>query len=295
MSDEPASTTVSPDSEPCPTPLAWQEVVQAFDQQAVIRTFDADACELDVTEFGSGPPLLCLPGLTGTPRLFALTAWLLREEFRCILVDHPRWKQRPRDDRLIPETTDVIAAVARHLAPDGLDLLATTYGGQVALDLMHREPATVRRAVLQSCWACRTLTRTERMLLRVGKHLSRPIQKVPLWLSTQVQNHRRWFPPFDETRFGFLLNQAYQTPAREVSRRLLASAATDLRPVLPALEHPIRIVRCEGEGKLIGLAQDELQQGLPHATVDEMHTTGLFPYLTHPHRLVKILRAHFAD
>lgn len=290
-----SSVSLDPQPEPCPTPLAWQEVLREFDQQSLIRTYETELGELDLTEFGQGPPLLFLPGIVGTPRLFALTAWLLRDEFRCLLPDHPRWKRRPRTKDLIGQTAEVVAAVGRHLAGEGLDLFGTSFGGQVALELMLRQPGLVRRAVLQSSWAWRRLTVTEKAVLQIGRGVWLPIQKVPLWLSTQVQNHRRWFPPFDETRFGFLLNQTYATPTREVSRRLLAAGQTDLRPMLGSIEHPVLILKCEGDGRQISAAEEELERDLPSARTVEMHTTGLFPYLTHPHRLVKILREQFAD
>lgn len=295
MTESPRSFPLaSESSEPCPTPLAWQEVLHSFDQLALMRTYEAAQGELDVTEFGEGPPLLMLPGIVGTPRLFALTAWLLREEFRCILFDHPRWKRTPRPRDLIRQTSEMIAAVARHCAPTGGNLFATSYGGQIALDVMQRFPEIVHQSVLQSSWARRRLTPAERGLLQVGRGLPFRLQRVPLWLSTQVQNHRPWFPPFDETRFGFLLNQTYSTRVCDVSRRLLAAHQTDLRPRLRSIDQPILLVQCEGAGRQIEAAQQELEQQLPHVRSVEMHTTGLFPYLTHPHRLVKILREQLA-
>jgi pimeloyl-ACP methyl ester carboxylesterase len=278
-------------SEPCPTPLAWQEVVSSFRAAATVRPFETEFGTVTATEFGSGRPLVFFPGLAGGPLLFSLTSWLLKEDFHSILLEHPQFSSPVSSKQLVPQTAEAFGLAIEHLCPRGAYVYAPSIGSQIALQLMASRPALIRSAFLQGAWAARQLGWIEKTLLRLGSFSGAPLRRVPLWLPAQIQNHRRWFPPFDETRFGFLLNEIGQTPIREISRRLLAAANTDLRPLLPSIVQPTVILHCEGEGRLLAAAELELEQQLACVRKEEMFHSGLHPYLTHPHRLVKLLRA----
>ncbi len=282
--------TNEPQSEPCPAPLAWQEVAQSFRADAAVRLVATDDAEITMAEFGQGPPLVVLPPLAGSSLLYCLTAWLLKDDCRLLLLDAPRFGRTPRPRDLIARTADAFSVAIEHVCPEGADLYAPSASGQTALDLMARYPRLVRRALLQGAWAARRWTFAEKLLLRAARWLPMQVRRTPLWLPSQIQNHRRWFPPFDDTRFGFLLNEAGSTRLSDLGNRLLAAGATDLRPRLPAVSQPVLVLRCEGDGPLIDAAQTELEQGLPHARGETLSMTGHYPYLTHPHRLVKIIK-----
>lgn len=279
--------------DPCPTPLVWHEVLAAFEKSAGGQIVCADDAQIAVREFGDGPPLCFFPGLGGTPRLYALTAWVLQDQYRCLLIDHPVWKRKPPAKTLIHATADAWSTILQLYAPQGADVYAPSLGGQVALDLMARHPTFIRRCLLQGAWARRTLTIAERSILGVGTFCPGPVRRVPLWLSTQLQNHRRWFPPFDESRFGFLLHECGATRTVDFASRLRAAALTDLTPRLPAVSQPILLLRTEGEGFPIAAAMEHLRQRLANATEEWMPLCGQYPYLTHPHRLVKVIRNFF--
>lgn len=59
---------------------------------------------------------------------------------------------------------------------------------------------------------------------------------------------------------------------------------------LREVHQPVLIVRTEGEGRLLTDGAEALAAGLPHARVEWLHSAGQFPHVTHPHRLVKLLR-----
>ncbi len=295
MSDKIPSelATVEENPDPCPTPLAWQGVVQSFQEQIRQGPVDFQAGTVTATQFGEGPPLVFLPGSLGSPRLYALISWLLKENRQCWLFDHPTFRTRPSPKDLIPATSNAYAEVLNELFDGPVEVYASTFSVPVCLELMRSAPRVVKKAILQSGWATRKLTFTEKSLLQVGRYVPFSIRSVPLWLSTQIQNHRAWFPPFDETRFGFLLNETYSASVRDVSRRLLASSQTDLTPQLAEIETEVLLVRCEGDGRLISQQQDLLEESLPNHESVSLHSTGHYPFLTHPHRLVKVLREFF--
>ncbi len=279
--------------DPCPTPLAWQEVVQSFQEQIRQGPLDFQFGTVTATQFGEGPPLVFLPGSLGSPRLYALLAWLLKENRQCWLLDHPVFESRPNPKELISATATAYVDVLGELFDGPVEVYASNFGVPVCLEMMRSTPTLVQKAALQSGWATRKLTFFEKSLLQIGRFVPFTIRSVPLWLSTQIQNHRAWFPPFDETRFGFLLNETYQTSVRDVSRRLLAASQTDLSSQLAKIRTEVLLVRCEGDGQLISQQQDLLEKSLPKHESVSLHTTGHYPFLTHPHRLVKVLREFF--
>lgn len=285
--------TLEENREPCPTPLAWQEVVQEFQKEIRQGPVSFAGGHVTATQFGTGRPLIFLPGSLSSSRLYALTAWLLKDQRECWLLDHPQFDHAPAPSKLIPQTAGAYSSVLQALCGGPVDVYASNYGVPVCLEMMLQTPQSIERALLQSGWASKQLTVTEKLLLHIGKHLSLSVKRIPLWLSTQIQNHRPWFPPFDETRFGFLLNETYQTSVRDVSKRLLAAASTDFTERLPEIGHQILVVRCEGDGHRIAEEEDRLETLLPNCKSTWMHSTGHYPYLTHPHRLLKVMREFF--
>ncbi len=280
-------------TEPCPTPLVWQEVVRTFDAQQTQLDFRTTGGHLKLTSFGSGQPLLFFPGHVATPRLFALIAWLLKDQYRCLLVQHPFWNKTPSANKVIQLTAKMLSEFLVSGIPEGVDVFGSGFGGQVALQLALDSPELVRKSVLQSAWAHRDMNLIEQTTLRFGTCLPSSLGRVPLWSAAQVQNHRLWFPPFDETRFGFLLEETRQCRTRNVARRLLAACKTNLTPQLANITHPVHVLTCEGDGPLLEKLQQRLKDSLPNVTSEEMHTTGQYPYLTHPHRIAKLIRREF--
>lgn len=279
--------------EPCPTPLEWQEVVQAFLADRREEVLKSTLGSLTVTQFGHGQPLLVLPGTVGSPKLFALTAWLLKDEFQVTLFDHPHFEKQISAGDYLRVTVDLYQSVFSELFRDPVDVYAPTLGAQLALQMLKSRPDWIRRVILQSGWAHRSLTLAERGLLQLGRPFSSPMQRVPLWLSSQVANHRPWFPPFDETRFGFLLSELYKTPVNTLCLRMRAAQQTDLSESLAQITNEILLLRTEGDGKAIERQEDLLESKLPFCRSEWLHTTGHFVFLTHPHRLVKILRQFY--
>lgn len=295
MTNPPISTAehIDGNAEPCPTPLAWQEVVQSYLDIRRVGPIDFAHGQVEVTQIGQGVPLVFLPPAYGTPHLFALIAWLLKDQRQCILLDHPQFAQRPSLSSGVEPVAQAYLTVLESLFGGPVDVYASTYSAQVCLEMLRQKPTAVHRALLQSAVLQRRLTGVERGMLHLGRQLPFQMRRVPLWLSTQLQNHRRWFPPFDETRFGFLLRETSRTPIHEVADRMLRSAKSNLADRLSQITTPVFILQCEGDGRLLIEQQAQLIEALPAAQSDWMYTTGHYPYLTHPHRLVKVLREFF--
>ena len=111
----------------------------------------------------------------------------------------------------------------------------------------------------------------------------------------QELNHRRWFPPFDGTRFEFLVESTGSIPQAELANKALATARFNIMSRLGEIACPVMLVRTEGEGPIEARCHSVLEQGLKNARTEWMHSSGMHPSLTHPHRLVKLLKTFFAS
>lgn len=116
------------------------------------------------------------------------------------------------------------------------------------------------------------------------------VQSTPLWRGLQERGHRLWFPPIDPTRWLFYLENAGQTPVAELVRRFGMLSRFDARSRLKQLATPTLLLQVEGEGEMQARCRDELAALLPNARTEFLHTTGLLAFLTHPHRLAKLIR-----
>ena len=279
--------------EPCPSPLSVAQVVDAFQSESEAWEIDRGAYNLAGRTWGSGPPLYFLNGLLGTHEMFAPCASLLREHTRCVMFDYPGASHAAR--RTVASLADDLFAVARHHGDERICLFASSFGGLVALTAMLAQPDRISGVILQAGFARRTLSPFERLLARAGRFTPGCVANLPGWRWIQEQNHRPWFPPFDNGRWPFLMRNSGSTPIRDVARRAWLIHRTDLRPRLAEVRQPVLVLRSEGDGRVSARYQDELLADMPNASSESLHSTGRVPYLTHPHRLAKIIRSFLAN
>lgn len=283
--------------EPCPTPLEWRQVLAEFRAQRQSVEFSRGKSAIQAVIFGSGRPLYFLGPAAGSHEQFALLAWLLREDFRCVFVEFrplPPGTGRGRSPALGLIAADVVS-VAEGLGDSRLSLCAASFGSLPALQATIDEPDRVEALTLVCGYAHRRFSWVENSLLACGCHMPGRLSSLPRWRSLQEHNHRPWFPPFDPTRWEFLLSDLAATPTAQLARRLALSQRIDFRPLLSQVRTPALLVRTEGEGRVLTACQDELEAGLPDVRREWMHTSGHYPHLTHPHRLAKLLKAFLLE
>lgn len=299
-SSSPASTSPidaasPPPGEGCPTPLAWAEVVAAFESEGHLEEVPFAAGTISARRLGTGRPIYFLNGASGDSRLFALTAWLLREEFECIVVEYPRFTDSipPRD--YLPRTVDGLEALRTRLGHSSAAVYGAMFGGLVAAEWLKATPApALTCGILQTPTIATPWTWLERLLLGTGRRLPGRVTSLPGWKPLQERNHRDWFPPFDPTRWDFLLGNLSETPIRDLAIRMRSTGAA-IDADLSKIRQPVLLIRTEGEGRGHTQHAEELQARLPNARTEWMHTAGHLPFLTHPHRLVKLIRGFLAD
>ncbi len=271
--------------EGCPPPLQWPQVLATFRDEAETWESETAAGLIRGRVWGQGPPLVMLNGLAGSHELFALAAFLLKPQFRCVLLDYPT------DGRTTwPKLADSVTDVAGDFLGDGGYLFGTSIGSALALEVALKCPMKVRGLVLHAAFAHLRLTWFERCGASLFGLIPGRIEGVSGWQSLQERCHRLWFPPIDPTRWSFYLADAGLTRITDVARRFGLLNRCDLRPRLKSLQCPTLLIHTEGEGATQQRCRDELAALLPHACTEFLHTTGLLTFLTHPHRLAKLIR-----
>lgn len=293
MSDPVSSPpTAAAEAGGCPPPLEWQEVLREFHAQADVWYLDRPQYRLQGRILGQGRPLYLLNGFGGTHELYALLVWLLRDEFRCVLWDYPGTaaKTKVNPSVRVVDLADDLAAIAGTCGDATINVYAPSFGSLVALQALAKHSGLVRRAILQGGFAHRQFSRFERWIARSSRFFPGSMKHFPGSRAVREHNHRRWFPPFDATRWQFLEDNAGRLPVPALAWQAALIRDTDLRPLLPQITQPVLLVETEGEGAATQTCQRDLVAALPHASTETLLGTGQYPYLTHPHRLAKIIR-----
>jgi pimeloyl-ACP methyl ester carboxylesterase len=287
-----SSDSGSPDA--CPPPLMWQDVRREFLAESTLLKIESPHGAVTARVWGEGAPLYLLPSFSSPAELYCLLVWLLRNDFQCVAVE-PAFDQLPRQCWLMSDFGHLIRRLADELGHGVVSVFGANFGAAWGLAAARLLPERISRLMLLQGFAHRRLSFGERQLMRLCGLSSRKLAALPGRVAIQTQNQRRWFPPFDPSRWQYYLDATGGMPLRELSRRAQAVHTFDLRGELAAIAVPTLLIRTEGEGRVAGDCQIELERSLPRVQVEWLHTTGQLPYLTHPHRLAKLMRAFCAE
>ena len=167
-SPSPLVSVALPAPSSCPPPLVWTEVLAQFRQQARVLEVGSDASRFRVTVFGDGQPLYFLNGWSGDADLFCLTAWMLREQFRCVLIDYPT---TARD---LESLATIVCQAADAVGDASIDLFASNFGTAVAIRAALSAPDRIRRLVLQGPIVSYRLSWLEALCARLASWLFVP-------------------------------------------------------------------------------------------------------------------------
>ena len=214
--------------EGCPPPLQWQQVVAAFREQSLPWHTETPAGRIEGRVWGEGPTLVMLNGLGGSSELFALCAYLLKAQCRCVLIDYPA------NSRVSWRTLcDSISEVIEEFASDeGCYLFGTSIGSAMAMEVALKVGPRVRGLILHAAFAHLPLTIFERLAARLLRWMPGRAQSIPLWSGLQQRSHRLWFPPIDPTRWTFYLQNAGAMPVATLAQRFGMLSGCDLRSQL---------------------------------------------------------------
>ncbi len=106
-------------------------------------------------EYGDGPPLILLMGLSANGAAWELHVEEYKKKFRCIVVDNRGAGQsdKPSGPYTTRQMADDVAALARSLKIDRVHIAGISMGGAIAQEFALRYPERVSSLLLISTWA----------------------------------------------------------------------------------------------------------------------------------------------
>ncbi|WP_010582910.1 alpha/beta fold hydrolase [Schlesneria paludicola] len=288
----PSDDRIDGAGEPCPTPMMWQDVREQYLRDSTPWEIVRGPHRLAGRTWGDGPPLYFVNNFAATAELYSLVIWLLRDHFRCVVFDavtsdtHAARLSKPT----ICEFAEDLMLVADRHGDVCFPIYGAGFGAAVALQAAVDHPARIQWLVLQHGFAKRKVTLFERMLASACLRSGQLLDQLPQRRRFQAVNHKPWFPPFDSSRFDFLIQSTGTLPLRDLARRAIAVRSFDLVSRLGEVSCPVMLLRTEGEGRMSADSQTLLEQRLKDPRVEWMHSAGQHPCLTHPHRVAKIVQ-----
>jgi pimeloyl-ACP methyl ester carboxylesterase len=266
----------------CPPPLAWVDVLHEFREASKTVDVDFNGFKISARVWGSGQPLYFLNGICGDSDVFCLLGWLIQNDFRCVMVDFPDTKMP------IESYSQGLFAVADQLGDDTFDLFAASFGTAVAIEAALLHPERCDHVVLQGPLGDFKLSFFEWAASQMLRWLPFKLKHLPLRRKLHKATHRLWYPPLDETRWEFHLDNSGQTKASQVARRALWLNRTSLE--FKRVELPVLLISGEGEAPRYVDAARQMAREMPAAQHEQLSNSGHVPYITHPHRVANLLK-----
>lgn len=282
------------EQESCPSPLGWQEVVSQFEELARPWELRREHYRWTGRLWGEGPPIYFLPGFTGDCRLYALLTWVLRENFKCVLIDYPAGLddiENPSDPLMLADYVKDFLAIMELHNDSQCVIYATSWGTVLGQQLIACYPNRITASIFHGSIHSREWSLAERILLKLGQLTKRSLGQVPGFRMIQQANHFAWFPPFDRTRMQFYLENASRTPVNVLIDRVKTFSEKCELTLLSEYKQPVLLIGTEGEGKLVHADQMALHRTLPNSQLEMLDNTGALAHLTHPHRIRKLLQS----
>jgi pimeloyl-ACP methyl ester carboxylesterase len=279
--------------EPCPTPLVWQEIREKFLNDSQPWEFARGPHQLTGHTWGQGPPLYFLNNFAATAELFSLAAWLLKDQFRCVVFDSTACDRRRigHAKPLISDFADDLFAIADRQGDQRFSVYGAGFGAAVGLQAAINSPSRIDRLVLQHGFASRRLSLFERLLMSACLRSSQTLDRMPQRRRFQAVNHQPWFPPFDHSRFEFLVDSTGSLFLQDLARQAWAVNSFNVVSRLSEIDCPVLLLRTEGEGRMAAQSQEVLESQLKNQRTEWLHSAGQHPCLTHPHRVAKLVKS----
>ncbi|MDZ4867219.1 MAG: alpha/beta fold hydrolase [Alphaproteobacteria bacterium] len=227
----------------------------------------------------SGLPIVFVPGLLCTGRIYAHQAEHLGERHPVVLANH--WSAA---------TMEEIAAQILDVAPERFALVGTSMGGYVALEIMRRAPARVARLVLMS-----TSAKPDKPERSEGRR-----QQVAAARSTGLRAATKALWPMlvhqarheDLPLLGMFIDMAEQLGVDAFARQIEAIIArADSRPLLSQIAVPTLVVVGKDDTLIPTDDSREMAAGIKGARLEEIPHCGHMTMVEKPETVTRLLRA----
>jgi pimeloyl-ACP methyl ester carboxylesterase len=281
---------------PCPAPADFRAAVDAYDRTARVDTWEGPRYRMTFRVLGQGLPLILVPGIASTYRVYALLLNSLAARFRTILYDYPG--EHPEDHARLgqighDQLVDDLFGLIDHLNLGRVFLVGISFGSTVTLRTLHREPRRFPKGVVQGAFAWRRFSVAERLALGVGRRVPGRMARLPLRRSVLSVNSKSEFPSDIADRWSYYIEQNGLTPIAALAHRVDLLTRLDLRPILPEIPCPLLLLHGNEDRIVPRRFFDELQAAMPAATGVVMPLVGHQPHFTHAEAMAHTISEWF--
>jgi pimeloyl-ACP methyl ester carboxylesterase len=273
-------------------PLALAEARRRLESEAIRGLCDTGLYRCPYYVWGTGPPLLFIPGLSDDALSFVLPMALLSQHFRCMAYDLPTGRgDGARLGRYCHE--DLVAdafAVLDHLGVQRSYVFGSSFGSTIALAALRAAPERLPRAILQGAFAHRPLAPAELLVTCLARYWPGPMRQMPFRKTLLRHVHFGPFAPRPPDLWEYLLTRWGTAPMSAVARRALVLHQLDLRPVLPEIRQPVLLICGDSDPLVSKRCEDALMHSLPNVTRAVLERCGHVPFFTHAELLAELVR-----
>jgi pimeloyl-ACP methyl ester carboxylesterase len=273
------------------TPIRLAEALRRFEAEASPGVCDTGRYRCSYYTWGSGPPIVFIPGLSDDALSFVLVVSLLSRHFRCIAYslptghgDHARLGRYTH-----PLLVEDLFELLDHLRAPQSYVFGSSFGATIALAAMDERPGRLPRGILQGGFAHRPLQTVDLLLASFGRYLPGQAGAMPLRAAKLWQGHHEPFAGREPDVWEYFLRRWNEPPITAVAHRAMLLHHLDLRPLLPHIHQPVLLVSGDRDPLVPHGCDEEMLKSLPSAGRVELTGCGHNPLFTHPEVLAEVV------
>ena len=272
--------------------LSLEEALHGLEWQAEHGVLATGRYRMKFVQWGKGEPVVFVHGLGDNLESFSLVMARLQQGFRCIAYTQPfGGEDGARISRYhLDDLVQDLVALLDHLGLTSTNVVGHSFGTNTVLKALHQAGDRFERAVLSNGFARRPLVRGEWLLAQLGRVLPGRMHHLPFREAMLRHAHYRIFARCPPELWQFYLRHTGEAPIRGEAHWARVLHRTDLRPILPEIQHPVLIISGDQDTLTPPHHQDYLFRHLPNSVMFQIPNCGHYPNLTHPDAMVDAIR-----
>jgi pimeloyl-ACP methyl ester carboxylesterase len=277
---------------PCPAPADFRREVALYDAQARVGQWQGPRYRMTFRTLGHGPPLVIVPGIASTYRIYALLLNRLSERFTTILYEYPGDETNDgaklaKIDHL--DLVEDLLGLVDHFKVNQAFVAGISFGSTVVLRALDRRPRHFPRAAIVGGFARRPIALLEKLLLGLARRAPGTIGRLPFRQAVLTYNSKLEFPSIIEDRFPFYLEQNGLTPIKALAHRAGLLVDLDLTRILPTIRSEVLLIH-GNEDRIVRRSDFELLKA-ELRTADNMilPVVGHQAQITHGELLARVI------
>ncbi len=275
----------------CRVATSLDEAQRRFDREAIGGICNTGRYHCPYYVWGTGPPLILIPGLADDALSFLFLSFLLAPRFCCIAYDLP--VGRSDGARLSryshSDLVEDLFAILDHLSIPQSYGFGSSFGSTVVLAAMRANPGRIPRAVLQGGFARRPLAPAELLLARLARYWPGSMRRLPFRQGLLRRCHYGPFATRSAEFWQYFLDRTNAPPIAAVAHRAVMLHSLDLRPILSEIHQPTLLICGESDPLVGSECEETLLQGLPNARRVKVDGCGHNPLFSHPEVLADLV------